>query len=142
MARTPQDVTDAELGVLQALWDGGPATVRRLTDALYPRGGVSHYATVQKLLERLEAKGCVQRDRSTWPHSFAPAVSRDELIGLRLLQQGIVFVKLVPDFTDDFFDDEWAAVFFELLEPDREAECWLPRECDFAVACPRRWEAE
>ena len=34
MARTPQDVTEAELGVLQALWDGGPATIRKLTDAL------------------------------------------------------------------------------------------------------------
>src|SRR5947208_3704980 len=84
MARTPQDVTDAELGVLQALWDGGPATVRRLTDALYPAGGVSQYATVQKLLERLEAKGYVRRDRSASVHVFAAAVGRDELIGRRL----------------------------------------------------------
>src|SRR5437764_4411661 len=84
MARTPQDVTDAELGVLQALWDGGPATVRRLTDALYPQGGVSHYATVQKLLERLEAKRYVRRDRSASVHVFAAAVGRDELIGRRL----------------------------------------------------------
>jgi predicted transcriptional regulator len=84
MPRTPQDVTDAELGVLQALWDGGPATVRRLTDALYPRGGVSHYATVQKLLERLEAKRYVRRDRSASVHVFAAAVGRDELIGRRL----------------------------------------------------------
>jgi predicted transcriptional regulator len=84
MPRTPQDVTDEELGVLQALWDAGPATIRRLTDALYPAGGVSHYATVQKLLERLEAKGCVRRDRSASVHVFAAAVGRDELIGRRL----------------------------------------------------------
>jgi predicted transcriptional regulator len=84
MPRTPQDVTDAELGVLQALWDGGPAPIRRLTDALYPQGGVAQYATVQKLLERLEAKGYVRRDRSASVHVFAAAVGRDELIGRRL----------------------------------------------------------
>ena len=84
MARTPQDVTDAELAVLQALWDGGPAPIRRLTDALYPQGGVAQYATVQKLLERLEAKGYVRRDRSASVHVFAATVGRDELIGRRL----------------------------------------------------------
>jgi predicted transcriptional regulator len=84
MARTPQDVTDAELGVLQILWDGGPAAIRRITDALYPEGGVAHYATVQKLLDRLEAKGYVRRDRSASVHVFAAAVGRDELIGRRL----------------------------------------------------------
>src|SRR5262245_13672787 len=84
MARTPQDVTDAELSVLQVLWDGGAATIRRLTDALYPAGGVAQYATVQKLLERLESKGYVRRDRSASVHTFAAAVGRDELIGRRL----------------------------------------------------------
>ena len=84
MARNPQDVTDAELAILQALWDGGPATIRQLTDLLYPGGGTSYYATVQKLLERLEAKGCVRRDRRGSVHQFTAAVDRDELIGRRL----------------------------------------------------------
>jgi predicted transcriptional regulator len=78
------DVTDAELAVLQVLWDREQATIRQLTEAIYPEGTPSQYGTVQKLLERLEGKGCVCRDRSCWPHAFAPAVSRDELIGLRL----------------------------------------------------------
>src|SRR5947209_232618 len=84
MARTPQDVTERELAVLQALWDGGPATSRRLTDALYPGGGAAQYATVQKLLDRLEAKGCVRRDRAGPAHTFSAALGRDELIGRRL----------------------------------------------------------
>ena len=84
MARTPQDITDAELGVLQVLWDHGPSTIRQLTDALYPEGGVAQYATVQKLLERLEAKGCVRRDRGAAVHVFAADIRRDELIGRRL----------------------------------------------------------
>src|SRR5438132_4818521 len=84
MARTPHDITDAELAVLQVLWDGGPATIRRLTDTLYPQGSQAHYATVQKLLERLEGKGCVSRERGTTAHTFAAAIDRDELIGRRL----------------------------------------------------------
>jgi predicted transcriptional regulator len=84
MARNAQDVTDAELAVLQALWDRGPATIRQLTDQLYPRGGVAHYATVQKLLERLESKECVSRERGDGVNVFAPLVGKDELIGRRL----------------------------------------------------------
>jgi predicted transcriptional regulator len=83
MSATP-DVTDAELAVLQALWDAGTATIRQLTDTLYPGGSAAHYGTVQKLLERLEAKGCVRRDRSVWPHDFAPLIDRETLIGWRL----------------------------------------------------------
>lgn len=84
MARTPQDVTDTELALLQVLWDAGPATIRHLTEVLYPGGGLSHYGTVQKLLDRLEAKGFVSRDRAPAAHTFAAAVGRDELIGRRL----------------------------------------------------------
>jgi predicted transcriptional regulator len=83
MGATP-DVTDAELAVLQALWDGGTAIIRQLTDTLYPGGSAAHYGTVQKLLERLEAKGCVRRDRSVWPHRFEPLIDRETLIGWRL----------------------------------------------------------
>jgi len=84
MARTPQDITDAELAVLQVLWDEGACNIRRLTGVLYPDGRAAHYATVQKLLERLEAKECVQRDRGSAVHRFAAMIDRDELIGRRL----------------------------------------------------------
>ncbi len=84
MARTPQDVTEAELAVLQQMWDQGAVTVRQLTDELYPDGGGSEYATVQKLLERLGRKNYIARDRDVWPHMFEATVGRDELIGRRL----------------------------------------------------------
>jgi BlaI family penicillinase repressor len=84
MARPAQDITESELAVLRILWDRGPATIRQLTDALYPRGGAAQYATVQKLLDRMEAKGYVGRDRSLYVHVFAAAMDRDELIGRRL----------------------------------------------------------
>ena len=85
MARKPSsDVTEAELALLQALWDGGPATIRRLAERVYGQGDASTYATVQKLLDRLEAKGFVGRDRSESVHVFRAAVDREELIGRRL----------------------------------------------------------
>jgi predicted transcriptional regulator len=84
MARTPRDVTDTELAILHILWDGGPANRRRLTDALYPGGGPAQYATVQKLLQRLEAKGYVTHSRHEGVLVFAAAVGREELIQRRL----------------------------------------------------------
>jgi len=83
MDRT-HDVTEAELAVLQVLWDQGSATIRQLTDALYPDGTDAHYATVQKLLERLESKDHVVRDRRSHAHRFSAVTDRDTLVGHRL----------------------------------------------------------
>ncbi len=82
--RQQHDVTEAELALLQSLWDLGPATIRQLAERVYKEGGASVYATVQKLLDRLESKGFVNRDRRTGVHVFAPAIDREELIGRRL----------------------------------------------------------
>jgi BlaI family penicillinase repressor len=79
-----EDVSDAQLAVLQVLWDRGPRTIRLLTDELYPDGSDSHYATVQKLLERLEEKGHVRRDRSTHAHRFTALTDRETIVGQRL----------------------------------------------------------
>jgi BlaI family penicillinase repressor len=84
MNRIQADVTDAELALLQALWDHGPATIRQLVERVYAQEGTSVYATVQKLLERLESKGCVRRDRRELVHRFEAAINRDALIGRRL----------------------------------------------------------
>ncbi|MGE5127932.1 MAG: BlaI/MecI/CopY family transcriptional regulator [Betaproteobacteria bacterium] len=84
MARRPQDVTDAELEVLRALWDLGPATIRTLADRLYPGGGASEYATVQKLLERLEDKGHVAHEAESRQNVYSARVARDALVARRL----------------------------------------------------------
>jgi predicted transcriptional regulator len=84
MPRTPRDVTDTELAILQVLWDRGAATRRQITDVLYPAGGPAHYTTVQKLLERLEAKGYVSRSRGPEVVSFTALVGREQLISRRL----------------------------------------------------------
>jgi predicted transcriptional regulator len=82
--RTPKDVTDAELAVMQVLWERGPAAIRELTEVIYPQDVEAQYSTVKKLLARLEAKGFVRRDRTESVHRFQPLVGRDDLVGRRL----------------------------------------------------------
>ena len=84
MARKPRDVTQAEQTVLEALWAKGTATIRQLTDEIYPSATASNFSSVQKLLERLEAKRFVKRTRSGSVYVFRPLVDRQELIGRRL----------------------------------------------------------
>jgi predicted transcriptional regulator len=84
MATDYKDISDGELSVMQVLWDRGEASIRQLADALYPGGDHAHYTTVQKQLERLEAKAFVTRDRGRHVHTFAAAVGRDELLGRRI----------------------------------------------------------
>jgi BlaI family transcriptional regulator, penicillinase repressor len=84
MPRTPRDVTEAELVILRVLWDDGPCSVRAIADAIGGRGAPAQPATVQKLLERLEDKKWVARDRSGPVQLFRATADRDDLIGRRL----------------------------------------------------------
>ena len=84
MARRPQDVTEAELEVLRALWDLDAATIRALADRIYPDGGASEYATVQKLLERLEDKGHVKHQLEGRQNVYTARLGREDLVARRL----------------------------------------------------------
>jgi predicted transcriptional regulator len=130
MARTPQDITDAELAVLQVLWDEGALPIRRITDLLYPQGRAAQYATVQKLLERLEQKQCVRRDRSAAVHVFAASVDRDELVGRRL--------RAVAD---KLCGGSWTPLLTNLVQAQRLSEDerrMLRRLVDDLDAAPRK----
>ncbi len=85
MNRRPlPSVTPAELKVLEELWQRGQATIRDLRDLLYPEGGESKFATVQKLLSRLVVKKLVGRRKQESNWIFHPLVARDDLIGCEL----------------------------------------------------------
>jgi BlaI family transcriptional regulator, penicillinase repressor len=84
MGRSWPHVPDAELAVLQLLWERGPSPVRQLADALYPGGGPSEYATAHRLLERLEAKGYVARDKVEGIFLFRAVRDRDAVLGQEL----------------------------------------------------------
>ena len=77
-------VTEAELAILETLWQVGPATIRSIAEQRSPDASNSDYATVQKLLDRLESKGCVARDRSSFAHVFRTIVAREDLVDQEL----------------------------------------------------------
>ena len=96
---TPRaQATDAELAVLKLLWDGEPLTARTICERLYPSGTPSDQATVQKLLQRLEQKRLVARDRRSFAHLFRATVSREALAAVQLeaLADKLTYGSLVP----------------------------------------------
>lgn len=80
MARTPKEITDAELAVMNLVWEHGQITTRELIRVLYPSGRRSHYEVLQGLLNRLERKAFIKRDRTKTPHQFQPKIDREVLI--------------------------------------------------------------
>jgi len=84
MSKPVEDVTETELEMLRVVWDRGEATRRQVVDVLYPKGGDAHYATVQKLMERLERKGFVRHERRDNVLVYSATVDRDAFIRRRL----------------------------------------------------------
>src|SRR3954469_2160296 len=84
MGRSAREITDTELALLNELWQRPAATVQELTEALYGNTAPALLATVRKLLDRLEAEGCVGRDRTKWPHHYFAILKREHVAGKRL----------------------------------------------------------
>ncbi len=84
MAPRESELGTAELEVLKALWDHGPATVRQVMNHLHERGRQLAYTTVMTFLSRLEQKGYVCSDKSETAYVYKPAVSRDKVTQTRL----------------------------------------------------------
>ena len=70
--------TEAELELLQILWQKPPATVREIHDALNEEKP-SGYTTVLKLLQIMTTKGLVVRDEANRAHVYRAAFSQDSM---------------------------------------------------------------
>jgi predicted transcriptional regulator len=67
--------TEAELGILRVLWEGGPRSVRdiqRVMNASKPTG----YTTVLKLLQIMTEKRLVERDETQRPQIYRARYSQ------------------------------------------------------------------
>ncbi len=80
-------VSSTELQILDVLWNESPQTIREICESIYGDTSTSYYATVQSLLDRLEKKGWVKRDRSTFKHTFSPSQERSHFVGQQI--QGV-----------------------------------------------------
>ena len=77
-------LANAELAVMNLLWQNERLTARQIREQLYADATKAQHGTVQKLLQRLEDKGYVKRDRSLSVHLFSAAISRQTYAGRQL----------------------------------------------------------
>src|SRR5687768_11104649 len=69
--------TDAELAILNVLWERGPCTVRDVHDALAEKQATG-YTTVLKLMQIMTEKGLVVRDETERAHVYAARTSEQK----------------------------------------------------------------
>ena len=77
-------LANAELAVMNLLWQNDHLTARHLREQLYPDASKAQHGTVQRLLQRLEDKRYVERDRSLSVHFFSALISRQTYAGQQL----------------------------------------------------------
>jgi BlaI family penicillinase repressor len=79
----PPKPTDAELEILQVLWQHGPTTVRVVNDQLSQRREVG-YTTTLKIMQLMLEKGLVRRDDEGRSHIYRAAVREQDTQGVLL----------------------------------------------------------
>lgn len=69
--------TEAELAILNVLWDKGPTTVREVHEELKSERKTG-YTTILKLLQIMHEKDLVRRDESSRSHIYHPRMGREQ----------------------------------------------------------------
>jgi BlaI family penicillinase repressor len=77
MKKNPRRPTDAELTILQVLWDRGPSTVRDVYKTLAGDRNIG-YTTVLKLMQIMTDKELVKRDENCRPQLYRPCLPREQ----------------------------------------------------------------
>jgi predicted transcriptional regulator len=78
-------LANAELAVMDLLWrTDDRMTARQIREPLYPDASKAQHGAVQRLLQHLEDKGYVERDRTIAVHFFSAAISRPTFAGQQL----------------------------------------------------------
>ncbi|NNE30524.1 MAG: BlaI/MecI/CopY family transcriptional regulator [Saprospiraceae bacterium] len=61
--------TEAEMAILQILWETGPVSVRTVHETLYPTGDAG-YTTTLKLMQIMVSKGLAKRNTEQRTHIY------------------------------------------------------------------------
>jgi predicted transcriptional regulator len=77
MASKPPRPTEAELNILQVLWQDGPLSVRAVQGILN-QARPTGYTTVLKMLQIMTDKGLVDRDDTVRPQIYRARYSREQ----------------------------------------------------------------
>lgn len=124
---TSPHLANAELAVMEVLWDEDRVTARAIRDRLYPDATKAQHGTVQRLLQRLEDKGFVKRDRSLPVHLFQAVISRESYASGQLesladkLTGGSIAPLLTHLVENDRISEREIESLRRILEKKREA---------------------
>jgi predicted transcriptional regulator len=81
----PNELTDAELSVMEILWDRKDgAAVREIVLSMYGRHEHSLHGGVKSFLDRLIEKGFAAVDKTSFAHRFFALISRQQFVGRQL----------------------------------------------------------
>ncbi len=78
--------TNAEMEILQVLWDKGPSTVRFVNDTLNEEKREVNYTSTLKQMQVMATKGLLTRDESNMKHIYSP-VYKEDLVKNHFLQK-------------------------------------------------------
>lgn len=85
MSKKNEEVTEAELSILEVLWNRAEgAPVREIVLEVYGRHEHSLHGGVKSLLDRLMEKGCVRVEKAGFAHQFFASITRQEYVGRHL----------------------------------------------------------
>jgi BlaI family transcriptional regulator, penicillinase repressor len=76
--QTHSKPTDAEMKVLNILWERGSLTVRQVHEHLTVEKSLQ-YTTILKVMQVMTSKGLLQRDDSERSHVYKPTVGREQV---------------------------------------------------------------
>ena len=102
--RKEPTLPDSELEVLRVLWRRGSATARQVWSDLNARTKWT-YATVNTLLQRLEAKELADCDKRKMSYVYAPRIDRQEVV-----------TKRVDHLIDKLYDGKGGPLVMHLLQ--------------------------
>ncbi|MBI1388463.1 MAG: MarR family transcriptional regulator [bacterium] len=105
MSPMKKNVSEAEMRILNVLWEHGPATAREVREQLKAKANLA-YSTVITLLQRLEVKGAVTHTKSERGKAFVfHPVTKPEQVRERALGSLI----------KNYFDDDPVPLFSTLV---------------------------
>ena len=100
-------ISDAELEVMEALWESGaPLTATDVAERIPANRGWS-LATVKTMLSRLTAKGAIRYSEEGRRYLYSPAIARDSYVG-----------KESRRFVDQLFGGRLSPLVARLAEED------------------------
>jgi predicted transcriptional regulator len=105
--------TDAELTILQVLWDKGPSTVREVFKILNADKNVG-YTTALKLMQIMTDKGLVERDENCRPQLYRPCIPREQTER-----------QLIKDLVDRAFGGSAKRLVMQALEVNKASQSEL-----------------